>query len=100
MSIPDIKLNYDDYYKFKISYGIVLFVIGILGASVLVSIKFDLGANFLTIGFIVYIIMSGFGLISIYEASEKWKKNQELLDEELKLRVDMSKKRLNKELEV
>lgn len=88
-----IKINYDDYYKFLVSSGlvcIILFVISILYFDSKTLIKW----NLLTDEILLIILLFFIGLI-IY-GGYKWKKRQDIYDDMLNLQHDSLDYRVQK----
>ena len=81
MELP--KLNYDDFYKFLVSLGVILVVITIIGIFIL--IKDFLFYKWIFILFMsVFVSVLIFGLVIIIWANIKWYKNQKITDKILK----------------
>jgi len=76
-----LKLVYDDFYKFVMSLGIILFMIG-LGLGV--SIANDLILNFQWIFILLCVLAFFFSISIIIWAGKKWFENQKHLDKKLK----------------
>lgn len=76
-----LKLVYDDFYKFLISLGIILFIIG-LGLGV--SIANNLILNYQWIFIVLCVLVFGSSICIIIWAGKKWFENQKHLDKKLK----------------
>lgn len=75
------KLVYDDFYKFLISLGIFLFIVG-LGLAV--SIANNLILNYQWIFILLCVLVFGSSIWIIIWAGKKWFENQKHLDKKLK----------------
>ncbi len=86
-AIPDLKVNYDDYYKFCVSLGIFVIVI----CLVLITIIFAFSSNptntgALLGGLTIIIVIS---VILVAISAFRWHENQIQLDKKLRLEVDL-----------
>jgi hypothetical protein len=79
-----LKVNYDDFYKFIISGGVLLIILWSLLAT-----YFAVNSNILFI--IPYLVLDFLTGLLIGWAGTKWYGNQKYLDEKLKLEVDSMK---------
>lgn|GEM_PF-6442788 len=86
MELP--KLNYDDFYKFLISIGLILVVIAITIILFLINNFLVIEWIIATIAIIVLLIIGGSTIIIIW-AGKKWHKNQTLLDKKLESEVKL-----------
>jgi len=84
MEIP--KLVYDDFYKFLVSFGAILFVMGVIGI-------FLRGTSW------PLVILSVCGIGIMIWAGKKWYRNQKLLDEKLENEVKLIKNQASRIIE-
>ncbi|MBD3202736.1 hypothetical protein GF327_00445 [Candidatus Woesearchaeota archaeon] len=106
MDLP--KLVYDDFYKFIMSAGILLFLIGWGTATYLfLSIK-NIAEIHWSFWCIIgaYILIAGLGITAICYSIKKWKHNQTLLDKQLEakteqeeINTELSRKELKSQVE-
>ena len=82
-----VKLNYDDFYKFVMSSGVLLFTISI-SVMFYLLIKNSLA---LLIILIVTLIVSGYFIIW---SGRRWNKNQKIIDERLKVDLEIQRKKV------
>ncbi len=93
MELP--KLIYDDFYKFLMSLGTVLFIISGAGIFVFKGSSLNIGLGLL-IGLIIIFVIS----VSIMVlAGKKWYQNQKLLDQKLKAEVNLIEQEAQKTLQ-
>lgn len=81
------KLVYDDFYKFFMSFGIILLVIG-LGLGI--SIVNNLISNYQWIFIILCISILISSIVIMKRAGQKWYANQRLLDRKLKAETELA----------
>lgn len=82
-----LKLNYDDFYKFLVSAGIILTLVS-TAASAFSFLNF--GDKWVGLVFgICYLIIAGAGVAGIIYGLIKWHKKQEQLDKEQPLKLHM-----------
>jgi hypothetical protein len=86
MELP--KLNYEDFYKFLISIGLILVVIAIVIILFLINNFLAMEWTIATMAAIVLLIIGGSIFIIIW-AGKKWYKNQTLLDKKLESEVKL-----------
>ncbi len=82
-----LKINYDDFYKFLVSAGIIAIIVG----STVSAYFFQANNNEnwrLAIS-AIYFIFAVIGVGGVVCGLKKWYKNQKLLDEKLGLEVDI-----------
>ncbi|MFH1129641.1 MAG: hypothetical protein V1686_02815 [Patescibacteria group bacterium] len=88
------KLVYDDFYKFLMSLGIILFVISIgLG----ISITNDLISNYQLLFIILCILIFVLSILIMICAGGKWYRNQRITDEILEKNCELKKLSIERE---
>lgn len=87
MDLP--KLVYDDFYKFLMSLGIILFTIS-LGIGILFANNLILNHGWIFISLGILIFISSIKIMIC--AGEKWYKNQRLLDRKLKAETELAER--------
>jgi hypothetical protein len=95
-----LKINYGDFYKFSVSAGVLGFIVFTLAASY--SFFIFSGSLKITLIFI-YVILAALSLSGFLWAIKKWKEKQKILDDKLKLELDIlkaNKEKLINELSV
>ena len=79
------KIVYDDFYKFLMSVGLILFLIGLFSFSYLF-----VGNHFDWVIFYISIITMFVGVIMMLFAGNKWCKNQKCIDDKIKADSDIA----------
>ena len=83
-----LKINYDDFYKFLVSGGALIFIVfSIIASYYLINIK--QGVIYIT-GFIIYSLFAIGSCYGISFGVIKWYDNQKVLDENLRLEVKIT----------
>ena len=82
------KLIYDDFYKFFVSLGVILFVIS-LGLGIFLVNNLILNLRWIFV--ILCILAFVFSILATVYAGKKWYKNQKLLDQKLEAETEMIK---------
>ena len=94
------KLVYDDLYKFLMSAGIIIFIIGFIGDSyILLQNTFQNITFYLWVLLVIYAIISGIGIYIMQFAGEKWYKNQKHIDDKIKADTQIAKNTAQKMLQ-
>lgn len=93
-----LKLNYDDFYKFLISAGLLTLIVSSIIASYFlneaIEIDNDSGGilyDFYFALFVFYFVFSILGVFAIVFGLKKWYINQKKLDEKLGLELEIQK---------
>lgn len=94
------KVNYGDFYKFSVSAGVLGFIVFTLAASYSFFIFSGLLKIILTS---IYVILAALSLRGFWWTIRRWKEKQKILDDKLKLELDVlkaNKEKLINELSV
>lgn len=96
------KIVYDDFYKFIMSAGILLFIFG-LGVATFLTIKTndiekppEMFTTVMTGIIVIYCFVGSCGLVAMHYSFKKWGRNQSLIDR--KLEAETKQAEINTEL--